>query len=330
MALTEKQIEDLIYISPWIIDERFIIPEIKGENGVHGRQINLGRTSNRFVDLLLKDTRDNRPVIVELKKGDLKRSDIGQILEYRSLLVSLEEIERKEWTDEFGYNYYCPKMILIGSDASENIVLAANLAGIEIRTFKSEHVKDFGFATFKELKSKAKEWDDFRKKGHRTLAERNEWLIDILNRTKRIVSSKEEVTTLTRLPELSSIRDFYANNRSPFIDIPIFYKGQFLCGFYEYFDTELIFNDQHIYFDYSFIIDGDLDEQGLEKCISELENFLSVYNIGFVYYGEKNVPVIKIPRLILNSENAFSDFLKRLIDFGIKMFNKYQIPDANK
>lgn len=323
MALTEKQIEDLIYDSPWILDERFLIPEIKGENGVNGRQINVGRKQSRKVDLLFKDTRDNRPIIVELKKGSLRRTDIGQILEYKSLLISLEYADKKKWSNEFGQNYYCPKMILIGSDASEDIVLSANIAGIEIRTFKSEHISELGFTSFKELRAKMKEWDNFRNKGNRTLADRKEWLNQVLSRTQKAISGIDNITTLERLPEFSSIKNYYANKHSPFIDIPIFYKGDFICGFYEYFDAQLIFDDQFVYFDYSFVSDEVLSEEEYERCKSDVTKYLSEKGIEYLLYGEEQVPVIKIKRPVLEADKLLSDFLKPLINFGIKLYNKY-------
>lgn len=42
MKLQEKHIEDILYNSPWLLDERFIVPSIKGNAGL-GRQVNVGR-----------------------------------------------------------------------------------------------------------------------------------------------------------------------------------------------------------------------------------------------------------------------------------------------
>ncbi|MBU3108079.1 hypothetical protein [Clostridium gasigenes] len=82
MILKEKDIEDIIYNSPWLMDERFVIPNIRGAKNQPGRQVNIGGIRlNRYIDLLFKDTRDNRPVIVELKKCRLERENIAQILE---------------------------------------------------------------------------------------------------------------------------------------------------------------------------------------------------------------------------------------------------------
>jgi hypothetical protein len=68
MKITEQQIENIIYESPLLLDERYIIPKISGKSGENGRQVNVGKDNNRYIDLLFKDTRDNRPVIIELKK----------------------------------------------------------------------------------------------------------------------------------------------------------------------------------------------------------------------------------------------------------------------
>ncbi len=37
MDLLEKNIEDIIYNSPWLLDERYIIPKIKGSRNEFGR-----------------------------------------------------------------------------------------------------------------------------------------------------------------------------------------------------------------------------------------------------------------------------------------------------
>lgn len=100
MQLQEKHIEDIIYNSPWLLDERFIVSSIKGIAGP-GRQVNVGKGQNRYIDLLFKDTRDNRPVVIELKKGELVRENIAQILEYRALVISIDEDARVEWEKEF-------------------------------------------------------------------------------------------------------------------------------------------------------------------------------------------------------------------------------------
>ena len=94
LSLTENQIEEIIYSSPWLVDERFLIPNIIGSRGEKGRQINIGRDKSRFIDLLFKDTRDKRPVIIELKRGKILRENIGQILEYRALLLSLDDDQK--------------------------------------------------------------------------------------------------------------------------------------------------------------------------------------------------------------------------------------------
>jgi hypothetical protein len=322
MKITEKQIEDLIYNSPWILDERYIIPDIKGSQGQRGRQINLGKNNNRYIDLLLKDTRDNRPVIVELKKGELSRQDIGQILEYRALLISMNEEDKESWKSEFGQNYYSPKLVLIGHNASEDIMLTSNLAGVEIRAFNNEQPATIGFETFNELHTKLKEWDNFRNKGKRTLIERSEWVAGILEKVQEIIEDIDDVTTIVKIPEFSESK-YYANNTSPFIDIPIFYKGEHFLGMYEYYDIELPFDDKVIYIDYYCLSNVIEDDNLFERATNDLKQFLFVNNIGFVEHGESNNPIMKIPREKLERNNELADIIKKLIQKGIELEEKY-------
>ena len=181
MELLEKNIEDLIYKFPWILDERFAIPKIKGSEGP-GRQVIVGENGyRREIDLLFKDTRDNRPVIIELKKTKLKNEHIAQILEYRSLIVSMNTDGNGQWIDEFGNNYHSPKMILVGTDASEETEVCANLAGIEIRRVEGMEVLDL--KNLDSLTKKVKAWDDFRNSGKRDLLDRDEWIRELFDKS---------------------------------------------------------------------------------------------------------------------------------------------------
>ena len=72
---TESEIEDLLVDHPDLVEEglRF-----------EGRQLQLG---DLRPDLLFRD-RVGNPLIVEVKKESISRSDIGQIMEYRGLVPS--------------------------------------------------------------------------------------------------------------------------------------------------------------------------------------------------------------------------------------------------
>ncbi len=317
MKLREKDIEDLIYESPWLINERYIIPKIFGSQGQAGRQINIGNSNCRFIDLLFKDTRDDRPVIIELKQGKLGRENIGQILEYRSLLLSLGDNEKDIWSGEFNKNYFAPKLMLIGSDVSEDIKISANLAGIEIRTFREDY-DELGLVTVADLKIKLNEWNSFRSSGNRTLIERTEWIEGILERINDIFSAREDVSTISSIPKIT--RNFYQNNTSPFIDIPIYFKDETLLGLYEYCDDQLPFDDKFIYCDYWFWFNDEIEEAIMNQQIQLFESYLNINAIDFVRYefGDFFVPVIKIPRSIIESEFELRSLLNLLVEKAIE------------
>jgi len=146
----EIEIEDYLYKNPWLINPSYEIARIKGEK-VNGRQVNVGNevSGGRYIDLLLKDTLSGRPVIVELKKDEIQRKDIGQTLEYRTLLLVLPDDIREQFSSEFGKIYLVPKLVLVGENCTEEVRLSANLAGIEIKELKR---KDISIIDIKKVK----------------------------------------------------------------------------------------------------------------------------------------------------------------------------------
>lgn len=329
MNLLEKDIEDIIYSSPWILDERYMIPKIKGSRNEFGRQINVGGSClNRYIDLLFKDTRDERPVIVELKKNQLKREDIGQILEYKALLVSMEECSRDEWQSEFGKNYYYPKLILIGTGASEEVKITANLAGIEIRTLVGVEELEVNFKSIYDINEKLSNWNKFLNTGNRTLEDRDNWIVEIYEWIKTILSDYKsgEITTIKDIYRTKKSHGWITETVYPFINIPIYYKQDKieLGGIYEYFDENMPFSDEHIYFDFvirSIFYEDCDDENKLEK----LENETRKLFLGFEYElldFEDGIAVVKIQRNLLNNYDALRKSLTKLIDDAIYINNE--------
>lgn len=334
MNLLEKDIEDIIYSSPWILDERYIIPKIKGSRNEFGRQINVGGVClNRYIDLLFKDTRDERPVIVELKKNQLKREDIGQILEYKALLVSMEECSRDEWQSEFGKNYYYPKLILIGTGASEEVKITANLVGIEIRILVGVEELEVNFKSIDDINKKLNNWNEFLNTGNRTLEDRMYWIEETYEWCKDAINNSE-------LKEQIAINDLFISKPKgksqkgkqgwiddlvyPFINIGIYYKeeGLDLCGIYEYFDENMPFSDEHIYFDFvirDFAIRRiyyQENENELEVLANEVKKIFS--NSGYDIFNFKDgIVVTKIPRKVLSSYDKFKATVIELIEYAI-------------
>ncbi|MGL5255746.1 MAG: hypothetical protein ACRC76_01820 [Proteocatella sp.] len=329
MNLLEKDIEDIIYSSPWMLDERYIIPKIKGSRNEFGRQINIGREClNRYIDLLFKDTRDERPVIVELKKNKLKRADIGQILEYKALLVSMEESNKNEWQSEFGKNYYYPKLILIGTEASEEVKITANLSGVEIRTLVGVEELEVNFKSIYDINEKLSNWNKFLNTGNRTLEDRDNWIIEIHEWIKNIISEyhSEEITTINNIYRTKKSHGWITETVYPFINIPIYYKQDKieLGGIYEYFDENMPFSDEHIYFDFVIrsIFDEEYeDENKLEKLKNETKNLFLDFEYELLDF-EDGIAVVKIQRNLLNDYDALRKSLTKLIDDAIYINNE--------
>jgi len=323
MKITEKKIETIIYESPWLLDERFVIPNISGSRGENGRQINIGKENSRFIDLLFKDTRDNRPVIIELKKGKIIRENIAQTLEYRALITSLNEESKDKWLTEFGQNYYAPKMILIGSEADEDTILSANLAGIEIRTFKTEYDSEIGFDSFKELKTKLVEWNNFRKSGNRTLIERDDWIEKIYEDITTILNEEFGETVTINKPFYITGKRCYISQIFPFLNIPIFYEEEEIIGIYEYLDEELPFDDKYIYCDYQFLYQNEESEEVNNEILSLAKKRMKKAGLELINYADYETPVIKIPRNILEIESELRKSIKSIVKLAIDIFEKF-------
>ncbi|KEH91525.1 hypothetical protein [Clostridium novyi] len=327
MNLLEKDIEDIIYNSPWLLDERYVIPKIKGSRNEFGRQINIGRNGlNRYIDLLFKDTRDNRPVIVELKKETLIRENIAQILEYRALMVSMDDESKIEWKSEFGQNYYYPKLILVGTFASEEVKISANLAGIEIRTLVGIEDLEVNFNDIKDINDKLNNWNKFLNAGNRTLEDRDEWIEEVYHWTKEIIDEYEnkEVNTIKRLYK-TSIKDAWITERAnAFINIPFYYKDRYLCGLYEYYDEELSFSQDHVYFDFliqSIYYKEYKNHEQLEEMNKKSNELIKIKGYKLLNF-EEGMMSIKLPRSILNNYNKFKYKLISLIDDAVYINDK--------
>lgn len=324
MKLTEKHIESLIYNSPWLLDERYSIPKIKGSAG-WGRQIDLGKGNNRFIDLLFKDNRDNRPVIVELKRGKVVRENIAQILEYRGLLLSLDEEHKDEWESEFESNFYIPKLLLIGASADEETIISANLSGIDLRFFENSKSNNIEFRNFKQLQVKIKEWNEFRQSGNRTLIERDDWLQEIIDLVSEFVNEfaktkKTVLSTIQTIPKLNkSITKSYIDYNFPFLNIPVLYEGEQILGIYEFYDEHSPFSAEHFYIDIPFIWEYEIENELSQKAFGMARSFKSD-NVVIYDKNEYCIPVFLVDRTVLTDQELFQKTLNRLLDLSIRIY----------
>jgi len=125
--LSEKEVQRLIADYPWLLNLDY---EIISELNNKGMEYQL--SESKRADLVLKDRKSGRPVIVEFKSIPFYRENIGQILEYRARIL-------KEYTNDdsilkgiFEDKMLVPILLLVVPECSGEARLACNLSGIEI------------------------------------------------------------------------------------------------------------------------------------------------------------------------------------------------------
>ena len=217
-----------------------------------------------------------------------------------------------------------PKMILIGSEADEDTILSANLAGIEIRTFKTEYDSEIGFDSFKELKTKLVEWNNFRKSGNRTLIERDDWIEKIYEDITTILNEEFGETVTINKPFYITGKRSYIHQIFPFLNMPIFYKEEEeIIGIYEYLDEELPFDDKYIYCDYQFLYQNEESEEVNNEILSLAKKRMKKAGLELINYADYETPVIKIPRNILEIESELRKSIKSIVKLAIDIFEKF-------
>ncbi len=316
ITLSEKEIEDIIYSAPWLVSHRYIISNIVGSSKEKGRQIRVGK---KFIDLLFKDTIDNRPVIVELKKGQLKRVDIAQILEYRALILTLSDGDKAKWEKEFEINYYSPKLILIGSEAPEEVKISANLAGIEIREFGRDTDLEIDFFKIQNIPEKLEAWNRFMKSGNRNLEDRDGWIEKIYKWCSDVCITTNDVS-ITKLAKTSAGNGWIEGIYFPFINIGIQCEQDNLIGIYEYFSPDLKFDDEFFYLDFYFDIRDDYSEGTIEVIDKYIKS--EIEKIGFNFCFESDdYYTIKLSRVLLENEQEFKNNLIKILKTAIMLKN---------
>ena len=305
-SFSETEIEDILYENFWIINPNYEIPDILGSTGKKGRQINIGNDYPRYIDLLFKDTLDNRPVIVEIKKDWIVRQHIGQILEYKSLIYTLSDSAKESFLKEFENNYLAPKLLLIGYDIDPQFQLMANMAGIETRIFGEE---------IRKLKLNPTELNN-QLKSMRLVIENK---LGLQSKPQFIKNFNKELNAV--------VKNIHENLRSPtqtiqggYISEPIFFDQRvqfndyYICGFYEYsIDDDLWINENHFYVDLYY---------NNSKFTDEAINYINI-NYPEEKYAldelEKIKNLIGIPIKIHRNELKTDKNRKRIFKKYVKM-----------
>lgn len=252
-SFSEKEIEDILYENYWIINPNLVIPEIEGSIS-KGRQVIIeGQGNTRRIDLLFKDITHGRPLIVELKSCSIKREHIGQLLEYKSWFLNLNEEQKCEFENNFEDKYLIPKLMIIGYEIHPQVQLMANMVGIDVKIFGKEIEKlnidldnlNSRLKTFKKLIDEKK---DFIAR-YEFVDKFNEDLIEVAEKINKNLKVSESEYNDNYINEPIFI-DQYVEYEKPFREKGKKKKTFDICGFYEYdLDSDLFFDENFIYVD---------------------------------------------------------------------------------
>jgi hypothetical protein len=129
-ANNEKDIQNFIAKYPWLLDLKYEnVPELD-KNGLE-----YYIEGNKRTDLILRDNVTKCPVVIEFKYWDLKREDVGQILEYKARIFTSFNDENSELFRIFGNKLYSPKLVLVVRESDDYGRMACSLQNIELFEF---------------------------------------------------------------------------------------------------------------------------------------------------------------------------------------------------
>ncbi len=342
MNIPENNIEDLLYECPWLLNPNYEIAKISGTKG-KGRQISLVSEFDskpiRYIDLLMKDTIDERPIIIELKNRELKREDIGQILEYRAKCTILEPERKSEWVKEFGKKYIAPKLLLIVEKVSDELLIASSLAGVDVRTFEPIS-KELELNPKQDYILGLKEWKLFFEKGEIPIHQRSSWVESKRLMLEKILSkiTDSDYTTITSIPKLKSKESYLGYAKYPFIDFPINQEKNNNIGFYE-FDEGLPFHSEYFYCDIELFHeilrkakqkDYLLLKEKFNKEISEIKLGSFCNSHWFLAKNDKmKIPILEVKKGVLLNEQNFTLFIESLLDFSESILEWNEISEIS-
>jgi hypothetical protein len=124
----ETDIQTFIAQYPWLLNINYQnIPKLKDNSSEMEYFIEGCR-----IDLILKDMLTGVPVLVEFKRGDLVRDNIGQILEYKARVISKINNEESLLYILFGNKITIPKLVLVVRSSDDYGRIACHLQNIEL------------------------------------------------------------------------------------------------------------------------------------------------------------------------------------------------------
>ena len=149
----EKDVQRLIFNHPWLLDINFENIHELGEDGGLEHTIDDVRP-----DLLCRHKLNGRPVIIEFKKDNFYRENIGQILEYRTRVILELDKDDSKIKKVFGEKLSTPILCLVVKECTYKQRIACNLNGIEVYEYKnhSNNLQDVNINLLKDLRDKYK------------------------------------------------------------------------------------------------------------------------------------------------------------------------------
>lgn len=152
--ISEEKVQRLIFNHPWLLDINFENIHELGENGGWERKLDGGLR----LDLLCRHKLNGRPVIIEFKKNNFTRENIGQILEYRAGVILELDKDDSEIKQVFGKKLSTPILCLVVKECTDEQRIACNLNGIEVYEYRnhSNSFQDVNINFLKDLRDKYK------------------------------------------------------------------------------------------------------------------------------------------------------------------------------
>ena len=264
IELKEKDIQNLIADFPWLLNPNYsTVPELRRKG------MEYTTTSGKRIDLILRNTISNRPVLIEFKATKFNRENIGQILEYRARVLSEITSDSSSLKSIFGDHLAAPILILVVSTCSKESRIAANLVGIEVYEYK----KDITTFFLPEKQLVLKEFAKNLSESVLPISEtRHETVKEIEDELSNILTELEMTNAISKSKPIKG--SYWPAIDSLFLNQWLFGNNEISIGIYEN-----IFNEK--YFD-SFIFEFfSADKQKMEDFIYKMDKILP--EVDFTY-----------------------------------------------
>lgn len=307
---SEDALEALLFENPWLISDDFDrVEHVQGAKGI-GRQVSLGTSRGLIIDLLFKHRVTGRPVIVELKNEMITRQHIGQVIEYGAGLRLLDEDRLALWKNEFGDYYSFPLLMLVGPSVDEVARAAANMVGVDVRTFET----DPKTINIPAVQSSLEEYRTLRAAGVWTSLE------DRVEKVGKVVELLDGIVREVLGRGLRPGKDYnetrwWWGQSVPLLDFCIEVGDDVYIGLVE-FHNGVPYNDDHVYL--GFYVEGEI---GANRVVID---YLTD-RLGKTHWseGEQNEWFTDVPRRVLSSPKQLAALFRQHLKHGqtvLKMF----------